>query len=151
MVALQSILAWLAFAFVHSEVYPVMLYTETLAVTQSCSSANALAKNFVVSISNDTPVRGENVTTTFDFDLDVPVFGGTVKYDVSLNGLPYSTQANLCEETAKTNDPCPLAVGHHHQVSIASNTVTGKLITTITWQTEAGAEILCAKITTKTA
>ena len=115
-----------------------------------CSSANALAKNFAVSIDNDTPGQGDNVTTTFDFDLDAPINGGTAYYSATLNGLgPFSSQAPLCDETAKTNDPCPLGIGHHHEVSTSENTVTGKVVTTLSWYDEAGAEILCAVLTTK--
>ena len=115
-----------------------------------CSSANALAKNFAVSIDNDTPGQGDNVTTTVDFDLDAPINGGTASYSATLNGLgPFSSQAPLCDETAKTNDPCPLGIGHHHEVSTSENTVTGKVVTTISWYDEAGAEILCAVLTTK--
>jgi hypothetical protein len=116
-----------------------------------CSSPNALAKNFAVSISTDTPTKDEVVFTTFDFDLDAPILGGTAYYDATLNGFPYSASAPLCEETAKTGDPCPLTAGHHHEVSNSTNTVSGKLITKITWKDDAGAEILCAQITTKTA
>lgn len=134
-----------AFTLANTQSYPL-----TLATAVSCSSATALAKNFVVTISDDTPIRGQNVTTIFDFDLDVPITGGIAKYSASLNGFPYTSQANLCDETAKTNDPCPLLPGHHHEVSTSTNTVSGKLMTTITWLNEAGAEILCAKITTKT-
>lgn len=115
-----------------------------------CSSASALAKNFAVSIDNDTPGQGDNVTTTFDFDLNAPINGGTAYYSATLNGLgPFSSQAPLCDETAKTNDPCPLGVGHHHEVSTSENTVSGKVVTTISWYDEAGAEILCAILTTK--
>ena len=115
-----------------------------------CSSANALAKNFAVSIDNDTPAQGQNVTTIFDFDLDAPITGGTAYYSATLNGLgPFTSQAPLCDETAKTNDPCPLAVGHHHEVSTTENTVTGKVVTTITWYDQADNEILCTVLTTK--
>lgn len=127
------------------------LFPFATATTQVCSSASALAKNFVVSVSTDTPLRGENVTTIFDFDLDAPVTGGEALYAVTYNGLPYSTQSPLCDEVAKSGDPCPLATGHHHQVSIAENTITGKLTTKITWTTETGQEILCAQITLKSA
>lgn len=120
------------------------------ATATVCSSGVALAKNFVVSIDTDTPSQGQNVTTTFDFDLDAPITSGTAYYSATLNGLgPFTSQAALCDETAKTGDPCPLGIGHHHQVSTAENTVTGKVITTITWYNEAGDEILCTKITTK--
>ena len=116
----------------------------------ACSDNGALAKNFVVTIDNDKPAQGEKVTTTFDFDLEAPISGGTAYYSVTLNGLgPFASQAPLCTETAKTGDPCPLAVGHHHEVSIAENTVTGKVVTTITWMDPAGALILCAQISTK--
>jgi len=116
----------------------------------ACSDNGALAKNFVVTISNDTPTQGEMVTTTFDFDLDAPITGGTAYYSATLNGLgPFASNAPLCDETAKTNDPCPLAVGHHHEVSTAENTVSGKVVTTITWEDPAGTLILCAQISTK--
>jgi len=116
----------------------------------ACSDNGALAKNFVVTIDNDAPKQGEKVTTTFDFDLDTPISGGTAYYSATLNGLgPFASNAPLCDETAKTNDPCPLAVGHHHEVSTADNTVTGKVVTTITWEDPAGTLILCAQISTK--
>jgi len=115
-----------------------------------CSSAGALAKNFVASVSTDTPLKGQNVTTVFDFDLDAPITGGIVKYAATLNGFPYSATAVLCDETQKSGDPCPLLPGHHHQESTSTNTVSGKLVTRITWLNEAGAEILCAEIATKT-
>lgn len=116
-----------------------------------CSSATALAKNFAVSLSTDTPTKGENVTTTFDFDLDAPVVDGTASYSATLNGFgPYTSHADLCVEVAKSGDPCPLAAGHHHQVSTAESTVSGKVVTTITWRDAAGTEILCTQITTKT-
>lgn len=115
-----------------------------------CSGAAALAFNFVVSVSTDTPTQNQNVTTTFDFDLDVPVPSGTVYYSATLNGLgPFTSQAALCDETAKTGDPCPLLPGHHHQESTTENTVTGKVVTQISWYDLNGLEVLCAEITTK--
>jgi len=118
--------------------------------TKVCSSATALAKNFVATMDNDTPAQGANVTTTFDFDLDTPIVGGTAYYSATLNGLgPFTSQAPLCDETAKTADPCPLGVGHHHEESTTENTVSGKVVTTITWKDLAGSEILCVVLTTK--
>lgn len=118
--------------------------------TKICSSALALALNFVATLSTDTPAQGENVTTTFDFDLDVPIPSGTAYYSATLNGLgPFTSQAPLCDETAKSGDPCPLLPGHHHQESTTENTVTGKVVTQITWIDTDGAEILCVDLTTK--
>ena len=127
-----------------------LIVAPTFGIAESCSAADDLAKNFVVNISNDKPTKGEQVSTTFDFDLDAPITGGTAYYSVTLNGAgPYASNAPLCTETAKTNDPCPLAVGHHHEVSTTANTVTGKVVTTITWKDTSGTQILCARITTK--
>ena len=127
----------------------VLLYDQYNA-TQICSSTGSLAKNFVASISNDAPTQGELVTTTFDFDLDAPIVGGTAYYSATLNGLgPFTSSAPLCDETAKTNDPCPLLAGHHHEESTTENSVTGKVVTTIQWMDSDGSEILCVVLTTK--
>ena len=130
--------------------YALTLYREQLTGTAVCSAPTALAKNLAVSVSTDTPTRNEMVFTTFDFDLVAPISSGTAYYDVTLNGFPYSASAPLCEETAKSGDMCPLAIGHHREVSNATNSVTGKLVTKITWKDDVGAQILCAQITTKT-
>ena len=134
-----------------ASLYALALYREDLTGTAVCSAPNALAKNFAVSISTDTPAKNEVVFTTFDFDLDAPVVSGTAYYEATLNGFPYSASAPLCDETAKSGDPCPLLAGHHHEVSNSTNTVSGKLITKITWKDDTDSEILCAQITTKTA
>ena len=127
-----------------------MISLVVLAVAKICSSPNALAKNLIVGLSTDTPTIGQNVTTTFDFDLDAPIIGGTAYYSATLNGLgPYTSQALLCDETAKTGDACPLLPGHHHEESTSENTVTGKVVTTILWYDQQGAEILCTEIATK--
>jgi hypothetical protein len=130
--------------------YALAVYRREFTGTAVCSAPTALAKNFAVSVSTDTPAKNEVVFTTFDFDLDAPVASGTAYYEATLNGFPYSASAPLCDETAKSGDPCPLLAGHHHEVSNSTNTVSGKLITKITWKDEVGTEILCAQITTKT-
>jgi hypothetical protein len=118
--------------------------------TRVCSSSDALANNFMVTLSTDTPTQGQNVTTTFDFDLSTVVPSGTAYYSATLNGLgPFTSQTSLCDETAKSGDPCPLETGHHHQESTATNTVTGKVVTHISWYDLTGLEILCAEISTK--
>jgi len=126
-------------------------YVPRLTIAEVCSSPDALAKDFVVSISSDNLQKGDNLTTIFDFALEQPITAGAVEYSATLNGFPYSSSADLCEEVAKSNDPCPLEIGVHHQVSTSTLTVTGKLTTTITWTDDSGYEILCAKITVKSA
>jgi len=130
--------------------FPVALYRAEMTGVAVCSADTALAKNLAVSVSTDTPTKGEIVYTTFDFDLDTPITDGIAYYDATLNGFPYSANAKLCDETEKSGDPCPLLTGHHHQVSNATSSVTGKLVTKITWKNMNDLEILCAQITTKT-
>jgi hypothetical protein len=62
---------------------------------------------------------------------------------------PFASEAPLCDETAKTNDPCPLQAGHHNEVSKTQSTVTGKVVTTLTWYDQDGNGVLCAVLTTK--
>lgn len=62
---------------------------------------------------------------------------------------PFASEAPLCDETAKTADPCPLLPGHHNEVSKTQSTVTGKVVTTLTWYDQDGNGVLCAILTTK--
>jgi hypothetical protein len=87
------------------------------------------------------------VTTTFDFDLSETITSGSVVYSGSYNGMPFSQDADLCTEVAKSGDPCPLSVGHHKQVSTATADYTGKVETKINWTTTDGRAILCADVT----
>lgn len=146
--SLKSILG--ASVVASTAAFQLALYQEELTGVAICSSDGALAKNFAASVSTDTPTRDEVVTTIFDFDLDTSIDSGIAYYDVTLNGFPYSAQAPLCEETQKSGDPCPLLPGHHQQISNSTNSVTGKLVTKITWRNNDNLEILCAQITTKT-
>jgi hypothetical protein len=90
------------------------------------------------------------VTTTFDFDLSETITAGSVVYSGSYNGMPFSQDADLCTEVAKSGDPCPLSVGHHKQVSTATADYTGKVETKINWTTTDGRAILCADVTVST-
>jgi len=129
-----------------------MISVYNYSATKICSAAGALATNFVATISNDAPAKGEKIITTFDFDLDTIIPSGTAYYSATLNGLgPYTSQASLCDEAAKSGDPCPLGVGHHHQESTSENTLSGKVVTEISWYDLIGEQILCAEITTKNA
>ena len=79
-----------------------------------------------------------------------PLVGnGTLPATCVVTQTTFTSQAALCDETAKSGDPCPLLPGHHHQESTTENTVTGKVVTQITWYDLDGAEILCAELTTK--
>jgi hypothetical protein len=124
-----------------------------LATYRNCGSSSDLAKNLVISIVPDAPKPGQDVTTTFDYDLDTVITGGTATYGFSFNGIPFSPTVNdLCVEQAGgcCPDPCPLGIGHHSDKSITTfPSVSGKIITTIKWADQDGSQILCVEWTVK--
>lgn len=84
----------------------------------SCSTANAIAKNFVVEITPERPASGEDVATRFVYDLSEEVVqGATASYAVTYNFLPISpTVDDLCADQISptgSGDKCPLAATHH--------------------------------------
>ena len=125
-----------------------------LATYLNCGSSSDLAKNLVISIVPDAAKAGQDVTTTFDYDLDTVITGGTATYGFSFNGIPFSPTVNdLCVEQAGgcCPDPCPLGIGHHSDKSITTfPSVSGKIITTIKWADQNGSPILCVEWTVKT-
>ena len=125
-----------------------------LATYRICGSSSDLAKNLVISIVPDAAKAGQDVTTTFDYDLDTVITGGTATYGFSFNGIPFSPTVNdLCVEQAGgcCPDPCPLGIGHHSDKSITTfPSVSGKIITTIKWADQNGSPILCVEWTVKT-
>ena len=116
---------------------------------RNCGSSTDLAKNLVISIVPDAAKAGDQVTTTFDYDLESVITGGTASYAFSFNGIPFSPTVNdLCVEQAGgwCPDPCPLGLGHHSDKSITEfPSVSGKIITTIKWADQTGAQILCVE------
>ena len=125
-----------------------------LATYRNCGSSSDLAKNLVISIVPDAAKAGQDVTTTFDYDLDTVITGGTATYGFSFNGIPFSPTVNdLCVEQAGgcCPDPRPLGIGHHSDKSITTfPSVSGKIITTIKWADQNGSPILCVEWTVKT-
>jgi ML domain len=124
-----------------------------LATYRNCGSSSDLAKNLVISIVPDAAKAGQDVTTTFDYDLDTVITGGTATYGFSFNGIPFSPTVNdLCVEQAGgcCPDPCPLGIGHHSDKSITTfPSVSRKIITTIKWADQDGSQILCVEWTVK--
>jgi hypothetical protein len=128
--------------------------TTAAATYRNCGSSSNLAKNLAISIVPDVPAAGENVTTTFDYDLEQVVTSGQASYGFSFNGIPFSpTIDDLCDDLSKgdTPDPCPLAIGHHTDTSISEfpTGISGKIVTTIKWSDQNANQILCVEWTVK--
>ncbi len=80
------------------------------------------------------------------------VTGGIAKYAVTLNYFPLpATNDDLCVDQAGGSDPCPLAVGHHHDESVSAfpSGISGKIVSDITWTDQDGEQILCVRWTVK--
>lgn len=85
---------------------------------------------------------------TFDYDLDKEVTSGSSSIAINYNGIPFSpTVDDLCVDQAGgvAPDPCPLKVGHHHNLSESDfpSGISGKITTTIKWTDQDGEPILC--------
>ena len=139
--------------FLFTCISALMCILEVAATYRNCGSSSDLAKNLVISIVPDSPVAGQEVTTTFDYDLEQVITGGTASYGFTFNGIPFSPTVNdLCTEQAGgcCPDPCPLGVGHHTDKSISTfPAVSGKIITTIKWTDQTTQPILCVEWTVK--
>lgn len=78
--------------------------------------------------------------------------GGTATYAVTLNYFPLpSTVDDLCADQEGGDDPCPLAVGHHKDVSVSPfpSGVSGKVVSDIIWKDQDGQQVLCVRWTVK--
>ena len=120
------------------------------AATASASIAPCGGRFIINSLSMlpDPPVIGQNVTMVFDYtNQGAAVAAGTAKYAISYNGIPYSSTEDLC-----TQVPCPIETGEHVLTtsSLWDGSISGKLVTTITWADETGATLLCVQAITRT-
>jgi hypothetical protein len=83
----------------------------SLFKVSSCSTANDLMKNVVLSVD---PILPQTDYTLFlSGDLTQEVNDGTSEYSVTYNFIPLTpTIEVLCDEIAKSNITCPLKIGH---------------------------------------
>lgn len=94
------------------------------------------------------------MTTTYDYDLNKEITGGTSSYKVTYNGIPLpATVDDLCADQAGGTqpDPCPMAVGVHNDKSISQfpSGVSGKIVFTTTWADQDKEQVLCVEWTVK--
>ena len=117
---------------------------------RSCGTSTDIAQNLKLDV---LPVLPQTDYTLFlSTDLSKEVTGGTSKYSISFNGIPFSPTTNdLCEEIAKSNTTCPLYIGNY--VSESKGTVpsgvSGKVIIKNEWFNTESERILCMEYTIK--
>jgi hypothetical protein len=118
----------------------------TSASISTCGSNNLFTVNSM-SLTPDPPIIGQNTTMSITYTNPGPaITGGTAKYSISYNGLPYSSTDDLCKATE-----CPIEIGEHIVTSSAlwDGSLSGKIATTIQWSDQTGAPLMCIQLITK--
>ncbi len=117
----------------------------------SCGDSSDIAQN--VKINVDPALPQTDYVLFLDADLSKDVTGGTSKYDISLNGIPFSPTINdLCTEIANSNITCPLTQGALESQSKGTipTGVSGKIVIKNQWYNTENERILCMSFTIKT-
>jgi len=130
----------------------LVVYNNTVSsfTYKSCGTSSDIAQNLKLDVS---PVLPQTDYTLFlNTDLSKEVTGGTSKYSISFNGIPFSPTTNdLCEEIANSNTTCPLYVGNYASQSKGTipSGVSGKVIIKNEWFNTESERILCMEYTIK--
>lgn len=116
------------------------------AVVHDCGQSGDTATFLNGTFSPEQPVPGDLVTVTFAYSLSKAITGGTAKYSLSLNGIPYTLSNDLCTQTS-----CPKDPGDHLENSTSTfPQISGKLATKIQWFDQDSLEVLCVDYTVRT-
>jgi len=130
----------------------LVVYNNTVSsfTYRSCGTSTDIAQNLKLDV---LPVLPQTDYTLFlNTDLSKEVTGGTSKYSISFNGIPFSPTTNdLCQEIANSNTTCPLYVGNYASESKGTIPagVSGKVIIKNEWFNTESERILCMEYTIK--
>ena len=130
----------------------LVVYNNTVSsfTYRSCGTSTDIAQNLKLDV---LPVLPQTDYTLFlSTDLSKEVTGGTSKYSISFNGIPFSPTTNdLCDEIADSNTTCPLYVGNYASESKGTipSGVSGKVIIKNEWFNTESERILCMEYTIK--
>lgn len=124
------------------------------AVTQftvkNCGINTDLVQNLLLSV--DPTIPQTDYTLYVSGDLSKDVTGGTSKYDITYNFIPFSpTIYDLCTEIKNSNITCPLNVGHIGLQSKGTvpTGVSGTVTIKNQWFDLDGVRILCMQFNIK--
>ncbi len=128
----------------------VALLSVLASAFASVSDCGAGISRFTIvsqGFSPEPPVANENYDYWFYYQVPdgVSVDAGTVKYSLSLNGIPFTpTVDDLCTQTS-----CPKTSGYHNETSkdVWPGGISGKVVTKLEWFDSQGALLLCSQTT----
>jgi hypothetical protein len=112
----------------------------------SCGSSGDIASNVVLNVEPALPQT--DYILYLDYDLSKVIAGGTSKYSITMNGIPFTpSTGDLCDEINKSNITCPLSAGFVASQSIGTipTGISGKLTITNEWFNTDNSRILCMK------
>ena len=115
------------------------------AIIKDCGKSSYLAKYVSGSLDPVTPIPGQNLTVTVNYDMrEITVTGGTVTYDYSWNYIPFEpTVDDLCSQTF-----CPkeaLMSYTETSTSVFPMDVSGYIVSTFEWADQNGNPVLCVE------
>jgi len=111
----------------------------------SCGTSTDLAQNLVLSVVPELPQT--DFKLFLEADLLKSVTSGTSTYAVTLNGYPYRSTADLCDELQNSTTHCPLTMGYLKSESTGAipSGVVGRVVIKNEWFDSDHLRILCMK------
>jgi hypothetical protein len=125
----------------------LFLCTAVSASVADCGQGKSLFTIGDQSFSPEPPVTNQPYSYWFTYTVPdgVTVTGGTTKYSLTLNGIPFTPSTDdLCTQTA-----CPKVAGFYNESSEDTwpGGFSGKIVTKLEWFDTEGTLLLCSQTT----
>ena len=130
-------------------ILPFLLFAFSYAAIEDCSKGKSLLQLTALDLIPSLPVVGEPVAMIVQFNNPgYDIINGTVTSALTYNFLPLQpTVEDLC-----VNTPCPITNGFNDRSTNSTwPDVKGTIVSTITWTAFDSTQLLCIKVTLKTA
>lgn len=123
------------------------MFSSTSSSVTDCGQGKSVFTIVDQSFSPEPPVADQPYDYWFYYSVPegVEVTGGTAKYSLSLNGIPFTPSTeDLCTQTA-----CPKVAGYHNETSTDTwpSGVSGKVVTKLEWFDTNGNLLICSQTT----
>jgi hypothetical protein len=120
-----------------------------LSTVSDCGAGTSLFTIQQQSFSPSPPVAGQPYDYWFTYTVPdgVTVSGGTTKYSLTLNSIPFTPEiGDLCTQTS-----CPKVAGLWNESSTDTwpSGISGKIVTKLQWYDTAGTLLLCSQVSEK--
>ena len=136
---------WKSLAFIAFGL--LSLFSTSSSSVADCGQGKSVFTIVDQNFSPEPPVADQPYDYWFYYSIPegVEVTGGTAKYSLSLNGIPFTPSVeDLCTQTS-----CPKAAGYHNETSTDTwpSGISGKVISKLEWFDTNGNLLLCSQTT----